>query len=581
MEPRDLAQKHFREYRTHGKELVPTYCPFCRGGQNRDKHTFSLNAESGAYNCLRGSCGVSGSFKQLCEHFGEKIKPNYEYRPRQEVRYVPPATQPKPPANKVEAYLQRRGFSRETWERRGVAEHEGNIAMPYTENGQVVLMKFRPPHKPKQGEKKGWKEKGGKPVFWGMDECSMDKPLVICEGEMDALALDECGIPNVVSVPNGAEDLTCVDLCWDWLDGFRKVILWTDNDEPGIKLQRNLITRLGAWRCYVVVNKRKDANEALLLDGKDAIRHAIKHAVEVPIDGLIRLADVEPFDYSSATRIRSGINSLDKIVGGWMTTEVSVWTGINSSGKTTLLNQLLLEAVNQRYSVGIYSGEIPAKVLRYWMDLQAAGVHIEKRHDHIREMDVPYPKATVTKKIRDWYRDKVFVYDSFGVATEEKLFEVFTYAARRYGCRMFLIDNLMAMVFAGNDRDFYLKQGEFVRKIKAFAKQHDAHVHLVAHPRKVTGRLTKMDVAGSSNVTNWADNVFSVHRCTPEEKEQTGKDAFLDVFKNRFMGRQDETIGLNFNEDNKRLYGFGEPKAPKYTWDIPTVLEVAKLFGDA
>lgn len=581
MEPRDLAQRHFREFKTHGNELIPTYCPFCGGGQKGDKHTFALNAESGTYNCKRGSCGVSGSFRQLCEHFGEQIKPNYEYRPRPEVKYVPPATRPQPPANKVEAYLQRRGFSKATWERRGVAEHEGSIAMPYHENGQLVMMKFRPAHKPKQGEKKGWREKGGKPVFWGMDACTVDKPLVICEGEMDALALDECGIPNVVSVPNGAEDLTCVDLCWEWLDKFSKVIIWTDNDEPGIKLQRNLITRLGAWRCYVVVDKRKDANETLLLDGKDAIRHAIRHSVEVPIDGLIRLADVEPFDYSKATRIRSGIAKLDKTIGGWMTSEVSVWTGINSSGKTTLLNQLLIEAVNQQYAVGIYSGEIPAGVLRYWMDLQAAGTHIEKRHDQIRDQKVPYPTPQATKKIREWYRNKVFLYDSFGVASEDKLIEVFTYAARRYGCKMFLIDNLMAMIFGGTERDFYLKQGEFVRKIKAFAKQQDVHIHLVAHPRKVTGRLTKMDVAGSGNITNWADNVFSVHRCTPEEKAETGSDALLDVFKNRFMGQQDTTIRLRFSEDNKRFYGDGDSEVVKYTWDTPTIAEVAKLFGDA
>lgn len=55
-------------------------------------------------------------------------------------------------------------------------------------------------------------EPGGKLVLWGMDNCDINFPLIITEGEMDALTLDECGIPNVVSLPNGVNGLDCIDL---------------------------------------------------------------------------------------------------------------------------------------------------------------------------------------------------------------------------------------------------------------------------------------------------------------------------------------------------------------------------------
>ena len=38
-----------------GQEIHALYCPFCHGGQHRDKYTFAINRTTGAYNCLRDS----------------------------------------------------------------------------------------------------------------------------------------------------------------------------------------------------------------------------------------------------------------------------------------------------------------------------------------------------------------------------------------------------------------------------------------------------------------------------------------------------------------------------------------------
>lgn len=577
MNPTDFARAYLGEHKIKGDEIVPRYCPFCHGGQRHDKETFALNIEKGTYNCMRGSCGVTGTFNQLLKHFGE-IK---EYIPRRPVTYKKPQKRLEMPGKKVVEYLKRRGISPETWQRRGVGEHSGAIAMPYFENGELVLTKFRPAHKPGPSEKKGWREEGGKPVFWGMDQCNPDGPLVIVEGEMDALALDEAGIPNVVSVPSGAEDLTCVDNCWEWLDKFKRVIIWSDNDEPGQKLERNLIQRLGAWRCNLVRNERKDANEVLLLDGKQAVIDAVKAAVPVPIEGLIRLADVPTLDYSKIKRVRSGIRGIDKVVGGFMMGELSVWTGINSSGKSTLLGQTLIEAIDQEFPVCAYSGELPARVFRYWIDIQAAGpAHIEQRFDEIKEKNVPYVKDRFVRQIREWYRNRFFLYDSFGAAKDRKIIEVFEYAAQRHGCKVFMVDNLMTTVFSDTDRDFYRQQSNFIGLMKDFAHRYDAHVHVVAHPRKTSGRLTKMDVSGSGDITNRADNVFSVHRCSKEEQAECDCKAFVDIFKNRFSGQQDVSIALNFDELTKRFSMSSDTKIKNYGWFMPVIEDVEALFSE-
>ena len=577
MKPIDLAQKHLGQFRTKGNELVPIYCPFCQGGEHHDKYTFALHRDTGAYNCKRGSCGATGSFQQLSEHFGESSGREYElYKPAPPRTYKPPTAKLATPAptSKVGEYLRTRGFSDLTWQKRGIKEVDGNIAMPYYEGGNLVLVKYRPARKVKDGERKAWREKDGKPVFWGMDECDPKLPLVIVEGEMDALTLDEAGVPNVVSVPSGAEDLTCVDLCWDWLEQFKRVIIWPDADMPGREMARKLVARLGAWRCAIVQTTYKDANLVLYHKGKEAVAELVAAAVEVPISGLIRLADVKAFDHEEIVRVKSSLPAINRIVGGYMVGQVSVWTGNSGAGKSTLLGQELLAAIDQGYRVCAYSGELPGALFRYWIDLQAAGPsHLYSRADRLRGTEdgqqavVWYPRTEIVGRIRDWYRDSFFLHDAFGCTTDEALLEVFTYAARRYDCKVFLIDNLMTTAFGGTERDFYRKQSEFVGRMMDFAHEHEVHVHLVAHPRKTEGRLSKLDVSGSGDITNRADNVFSVWRTPASERAGGVDETSVTVLKNRFGGRQDEEVVLAFEGKSKRFFQAGEGTAMwAYGW---------------
>jgi len=104
--PSEFAQKHFRQYKIKGNEIVPTYCPFCHGGQRSDKETFALNLDKGTYNCKRGKCGVAGSFYQLCKEFGETpTQQNMEVFHRKQRNYVLPKTKVKPTSSPVEEYF--------------------------------------------------------------------------------------------------------------------------------------------------------------------------------------------------------------------------------------------------------------------------------------------------------------------------------------------------------------------------------------------------------------------------------------------------------------------------------------------
>jgi len=570
LKPIDFARRHFKEFKEKGDEIIPVYCPFCEGGQAHDKYTFAMNIDEGTYNCKRGTCSVAGNFRQLQQEYGYNIQQdNFEVRKTQK-SYTPPKSKTQTPGQKVEEYLTMRGFSKETWQAWGVSEHEGNICFPYYEGGNLVLLKFRKPEKYNGQGQKAWREAGGKAVFWGMDKCDPRLPLIITEGEFDALAVSEAGIPNVVSVPSGAEDLSCVDNCWDWLQRYNRIIIWPDSDEPGQEMCRKLINKVGAWRCSVVQATSKDANALLFKEGPDAVVDVVAKAQEVPIAGLVRLADVKAFDYDSVVRVPSSVRAVNQIVGGYMGGLLSVWTGENSSGKSTFLGQELLESVHRGQGVCAYSGELPAPVFRYWIDLQAAGPgNLYAKFDAFRGEEVFYPKKEHAQAIRAWYRDLFFLYDSFGAVTDETLLKVFEYAAMRYDCKTFLIDNLMATAMESGEKEYYRKQADFVKQVKEFAVKFEVHVHLVAHPRKTQGRLTKTDVSGAAEITNWADNVFGIYRVKKGDDEEGRFDTVLDIFKNRFSGRQDEPVGLLFEPRSRRFYmpSMTERKIHQYGWE--------------
>jgi hypothetical protein len=116
----EFASSFMQPYKVKGAEIVPKLCPVCNGGSNNDKETFALNFDKKTCNCMRGSCEANAGwhFTQLCKHKG--VEADREERFSQPLKiYKTPVKLPQTPKQKVEEYLKTRGFSKETWERRG------------------------------------------------------------------------------------------------------------------------------------------------------------------------------------------------------------------------------------------------------------------------------------------------------------------------------------------------------------------------------------------------------------------------------------------------------------------------------
>lgn len=312
-----------------------------------------------------------------------------------------------------------------------------------------------------------------------------------------------------------------------------------------------------------VFRDHANVREVLAAGGQRAVDRLMIGAVERPAAGLLDLATVERQGPEDQLSVLSGIRELDKAIGGFYSGEVSVWTGRRGSGKSTLLGQLLLEALNQGFPVCAYSGELPAWRFKQWVSLQAAGSeHVIQRQDRFSEKTFYCVPTAIQERLDEWWKGRFLLFDNRYPSDEDSILRLFEYAVRRYGACVFLVDNLMTARLSSSDRDFYRAQSNFTGRLVEFAKRNEVHVHLVAHPRKTeNGRaLDADDIGGSGDISNRADNAFSLTRLSDKDAEEQGFQTVLRVLKNRSYGEL-IPVGLDYEATSRRFYkaGTGDP----------------------
>lgn len=302
-------------------------------------------------------------------------------------------------------------------------------------------------------------------------------------------------------------------------------------------------------------------------DVEEIVQQTMSKLNEIDLVDKNKLIDVGTIDhkkYSDRIRVKSELSNLDKMIGGFCMGELSVWTGKSGQGKSTLLSQLMLNAVNQGFKACAYSGELINEQFQHWLLLQACGSeHLVREFDTNKQHDVYRPADEAVDRIKNWLKGKYYLYNNEFTGKDNNIIDVFKVAYKR-GCRVFLVDNLMTAKYNYNSKEsYYIQQSGFVGELVRFAKTYNVHVHLIAHPKKTTGEISKEDISGSLDITNRADNAFSVNR--DEETNQT----MVCILKNRSDGIQKKQIALNFDVNSKRFTPYGNDMAQfkKYGWE--------------
>ena len=449
------------------------------------------------------------------------------------------------------SYCEKRNISKSTLDYIGVKESGNCIVFEYrNELGEHLANKYRKTKK-SNGPKMWFEKDTNVNTLFNMDKVNVSEPLLITEGEIDCLSAIEAGFKNSVSIPSGVNGTNeWITSNWTFIEQFEEIIIWFDNDEAGIKGAREVFNRLPNSTVKIVrCEVANDINELLYRFGKLAVLKQIEKASTPILDGVATLDMIEDFDVHEAETLKTGIEYIDDKLIGMVFGSLNVLSGRNGSGKSTILNQIYIaEAIAQGYKAFLFSGELVGGNVKYWL-LQTLA-NEEQFAEYTAKDGHKYKKVTIQskEKIIEDIKDKFFLYDNDDYRIEI-IIEKMTILAKRYGVRVFVIDNLMTIESSYKDK--YEAETDVVKKLKNFAKKYNALVHLVAHPRKsMNEEIEKDDVAGSANITNLADYVTTISRAKDDVVEY---DAILKILKNRHTG---VNVGkkLMFNLERKRFY---------------------------
>ncbi len=382
----------------------------------------------------------------------------------------------------------------------------------------------------------------------------LSSPLVICEGEIDALSLVAAGVSNVVSVPDGAQlgelgkgkIVREEDKSFGWLwDGdkmkahlarFDRIVLATDNDKAGNILREELAVRFERWRCdYVVFPEGcKDANEVLVRHGPAKLLECVETAKPLVPNRLCSFGDIA--ESGTGEIYASGFKGLDDGLGfGMVIPEFAVITGQPGSGKSEFSAILGANLANYH--------QLPGAILQF-----------EDRSVRVRDTLIRYAQTAVpeTKGYREsarqwvdrWFRT-IEPEQNLDLDTDYTLawlMETIKEARVRHGCRWVIIDpwNEIEHVWDRSQNEAAYTN-DALRKLKRIARAHQIILMVVAHPSMTGGRQQEIQdmngymISGSAAWANKADHLFIIHR-----PDQAKEDVYVKVAKSKdhtTMGR--------------------------------------------
>lgn len=386
---------------------------------------------------------------------------------------------------------------------------------------------------------KEFTQQGAARSFFGLNQLPKGiTELIICEGEMDVLALASAGIA-AVSVPSGAPAKVSdgkVDpkhdgkfsYVWDareLIEGVEKIIFFPDQDEPGLALVEELARRIGRAKCWTVSLPCKDANETLQKHGPEALREALLAAKPLPLEGVYLPEDFESqivslYESGVVKGASTGLAALDRhytVLPG----QLSVVTGLPGSGKSELIDQICVNIAMQKgWRFAIASFENPPAMHIAKLAEKVVGKPFFG-DDKMSSDERDYAMAFLNQHF-------VFLQSHDGAPTTvQSIIDRTKQAVMRMGVRGLIIDPYNYLDMGGESEHQAISK--MLTEIVLFCKSHEIHVWFVAHPAKHIpddGVPKGQHISGSAAWFAKADMGITVHR----NKNQTE----VHVWKSRF-----------------------------------------------
>lgn len=208
--------------------------------------------------------------------------------------------------------------------------------------------------------------------------------------------------------------------------------------------------------------------------------------------------------------------------------EVSLWPGVNDSGKSLITSEVALSLCAQGERVCIASLEMPPRKTMKRMTRQAAAS--------------PDPSIKFIQRFHHWTDDKLWIFDHLGQIDPRRIVAVIRWCRDKLKLDHFFLDSMMRCVRGEDD---YNGQKDFVTDLCAVAQETGVHIHLIHHTKKPADdshKPTRFDAKGSGAISDQVDNVFAMWRNKPKERQIERKEFKNEEEKQELMDKPDALV---------------------------------------
>ena len=337
---------------------------------------------------------------------------------------------------------------------------------------------------PKQFSAKGLKAN----ELFGMNlfTSGMYSVVTITEGELDALSAHQMLSGNtnpipVVSLPSATPSEALWANVKPWLDGFRKIVLSLDNDEPGKKVAQKL-ANLFPSKVYIVDHStHKDANDFLQAGKAKEYKDAWYNAKKWEPDNVLHTAEDLLKLYTETPNhnyVPTGIDALDEKIMGLMQGHFTLFKAPTGIGKTELMRYLEwnfiqrgikfaswhLEETKLRSLLGLVSYDLQDNLTRKDL-IEAKG----------REQDVI---DSIERIAETGVYFQYFLQGEDGAQELEQMIRVFKEA---YDCRFILVEPIQDVISISSEESKESALASLAVTLSRLAASLDVGIVSIAH----------------------------------------------------------------------------------------------------
>jgi twinkle protein len=445
----------------------------------------------------------------------------------------------------IYADLTDRGLTRETlekWHYQINVEDKCHIANYHDANGELVAQKIR------RAGKKFQCINGSKDMpLYGMWRAGGNLSVVITEGEIDAMSVSQAFKHKyaVVSLPNGSKDAAYnCQRYYEWLDGFKKIVLMFDQDEPGRLAAEEAAAVLPVGKVEIAVLGRKDANEVLVKDGMAALADAFWKAKPWRPDGIVNGADISVDDLMEEMAPGYeviGCPDLQEKLMGWRKGELTLLTAGSGIGKSTWARQI---AYNMHQSQGLKIGNVFLEEQFKKTAKAYVALHHSIPLSRLRARSDLLTREQYEETAREVIQQRMCFYNHFGSLEQANLIAKLRYMATVEKCDFIFLDHI-SIVTSGMESS---SEGErkdidiLMTKLASLVQETGVGIIAIVHLKRAKDKsfnegsaISLSDLRGSAALEQLSFNVLALER--DQQAEDDAKDqSVIRVLKCRETG---------------------------------------------